>query len=364
MKNKRVLALLLAFVLFCLSSSAFAAEWVAKMMATVKVYASATTDSKVLGTVKSGTVISLTDSKNGWAKIKLDGKTGYVKSSYVRKSTKTMYVKSASIGLYKSARSSSDRLSSLGYGTEVKLEAVENGWARVKSGGKNGFVQYSSLTSTNPNTLNYALYAQEDNVPVYQSASSSSSVISKIKKNTKVTCVAIYNNEWCRVKSGSKYGYIRKGMLGSAKVSPYSTAKPASAKSVEADWWKSNIQNRFARGTTAIVTDVKTGISWEVYRSGGTNHADVQPKTAADTAAMKKACGSDFGTWNRRAIWVTIGDKKYAASMNCKPHGEGSITNNNFNGHHCIHFTNSRTHETNKVCSIHQNAIQAALRAG
>lgn len=45
------------------------------------------------------------------------------------------------------------------------------------------------------------------------------------------------------------------------------------------DWWKSSIQSIFPRGGTAIVTDVKTGITWKVYRGGGTNHADVQPKT-------------------------------------------------------------------------------------
>ena len=42
--------------------------------------------------------------------------------------------------------------------------------------------------------------------------------------------------------------------------------------------------------------------------------------------------------------------------------GSGSITDNNFGGHHCIHFTNSRTHGTNKVCSLHQAAIKKALK--
>ena len=141
-----------------------------------------------------------------------------------------------------------------------------------------------------------------------------------------------------------------------------STATPASGKSVEMDWWTSDIQSIFSRGTTAVITDVSTGISWKERRTGGTNHADVQPVTAADTAAMKKACGS--WSWERRAIWVSINGKKYAASMNCMPHGSGSITNNDFDGHHCIHFTNSRTHGSNKVCPLHQAAIKKALAKG
>ena len=147
-----------------------------------------------------------------------------------------------------------------------------------------------------------------------------------------------------------------------APVSTGSTVQAATGTAVSMDWWTSDIQSIFARGTVAVVTDVATGIAWRVKRSGGTNHADVQPLTAADTAAMKKACGGSW-SWNRRAIFVTINGVNYAASMNCMPHGSGSITDNDFNGHHCIHFTNSRTHGTNKVCSLHQAAIKKAAAA-
>jgi len=140
-----------------------------------------------------------------------------------------------------------------------------------------------------------------------------------------------------------------------------SSVQPATGTAIAMDWWTSDIQKIFSRGTTAVVTDVATGIAWRETRSGGTNHADVQPTTAADTAAMKRAVGS--WSWNRRAIFVTINGVNYAASMNCMPHGSGSITNNNFDGHHCIHFTNSRTHGTNSVCKLHQAAIQKAAAA-
>lgn len=140
-----------------------------------------------------------------------------------------------------------------------------------------------------------------------------------------------------------------------------STVQPATGTAVTMDWWKSDIQSIFARGTVATITDVETGIAWREKRTGGTNHADVQPLTAADTAAMKKTVGS--WTWDRRAIFVTINGVNYAASMNVMPHGSGSITTNNFSGHHCIHFTNSRTHGSNKICSLHQAAIRKAAQA-
>lgn len=125
------------------------------------------------------------------------------------------------------------------------------------------------------------------------------------------------------------------------------------------DWWKSDIQSIFSKGTVATITDVETRLSWKEKRRGGTNHADVMPLTASDTANLKKAYGGKW-KWDRRAIWVTINGVTYAASMNGMPHGNTSIKDNNFDGHHCIHFTNSRTHCSDKVCPKHQAAIKKA----
>jgi len=139
-------------------------------------------------------------------------------------------------------------------------------------------------------------------------------------------------------------------------------AIPAKGAAREMDWWKSDIQKIFARGVTATITDVKTGLAWREQRRGGSNHADVQPLTATDTAALKKAYGGSW-SWKRRAIFVTIDGINYAASMNGMPHGGSSISGNKFNGHHCIHFTNSRTHGSNRVDENHQKAIKQALAA-
>ena len=110
-----------------------------------------------------------------------------------------------------------------------------------------------------------------------------------------------------------------------------------------------------------MITDVRTGISWREARLGGNNHADCEPLTAQDTAALKAAYGGKWA-WDRRPVWVSIDGVRYAASMNGKPHGAGP-RDNDFPGHHCIHFTNSRTHGTNRVDPAHQAAIQEALAA-
>jgi len=124
------------------------------------------------------------------------------------------------------------------------------------------------------------------------------------------------------------------------------------------DWWDT-VSSIFSRGETARVIDVETGITFQVKRFGGTNHADSEPLTSKDTAAMKEAYGGEW-SWNRRAIVVEIDGYKIAASMNGQPHSSESIKDNDFDGHFCIHFLNSRTHINNAVDSAHQEMVHKA----
>lgn len=140
---------------------------------------------------------------------------------------------------------------------------------------------------------------------------------------------------------------------------PIYTPPKESDEIKEMDWFKSAISKIFSKGTVATVTDCRTGLTWQEKRRGGSNHADVEPCTADDTAILKQAYGGSW-SWNRRPIIVTIDGIHYAASMNGMPHSGQSITTNNFNGHHCIHFTNSKNHNTGKADANHQKAVKEA----
>ncbi len=109
----------------------------------------------------------------------------------------------------------------------------------------------------------------------------------------------------------------------------------------------------------ATIIDCKTGISFQVQRRGGHNHADAEPLTAADTAAMKKIYGGKW-SWDRRAVVVVVGSRRMAGSINGMPHGGQAITGNDFDGHFCVHFLNSKTHGSNAVDATHQKMVQAA----
>lgn len=136
------------------------------------------------------------------------------------------------------------------------------------------------------------------------------------------------------------------------------------------DWYTGDIQSVWANGTTAVLTDVKTGLSFRARRWAGAYHADVEPLTAADTAIMCRIYGvtsaqqiAEKNLYQRRPTWVTVGGRSFAASVYGVPHNypQGdTIKDNDFNGQFCVHFLNSKTHSTVQVDADHMAAIQDA----
>ena len=333
---------------------------------------------RAVGTLPLNTKLTLTGVSGDICRVRRDGATAYMHKSDLSLSevsteteqpTETMsqkaYVNKDGAKTYDIHGSVTG---SLPLNTAVTVTAVKGRVCRISVGSETSYILKAdlSLNQSEPTapetTVSTTVYAAKDGVKMY---SAEGSVIATLALNTAVTVTAV-KGEVCKVKYDGRIGYIMRADLSTTKAEEpeateptgKSTVTPAKGTAKEMDWWTSDIQTIFARGTTAQITDVDTGLSWKVQRRGGTNHADVQPLTAADTAAMKEACGS--WSWTRRAIFVTINGVNYAASMNCMPHGGGSITDNNFNGHHCVHFTNSRTHGGNKVCPLHQAAIKKA----
>lgn len=128
------------------------------------------------------------------------------------------------------------------------------------------------------------------------------------------------------------------------------------------DWYTGDIQSLWKAGTVAIITDVQTGISFRAQRLYGDNHADAEPLTTADTDAICRIFGvsdaqeisdrqSELQAWRRRPLWVTIGNRTFAASMYGVPHNFSGdrIPDNNYNGQFCVHFTNSKTHGSGSI---------------
>jgi len=183
---------------------------------------------------------------------------------------------------------------------------------------------------------------------------------------------------WYQVQVKGMTGWIRGDLLrvlSKAEAAAYEKSAAAGValnKPELADWNTSDIQRVFYKGCVATLTDVKTGISFKIKRWSGGQHADVEPLTAADTAAMCKVYGvsksqeiEEKNLYQRRAVLITVGGRTFAASMfgfaHNYPEGD-TIANNEFKGQFCIHFVNSKIHKSQKVDQDHQNAIQYAYK--
>ncbi len=136
------------------------------------------------------------------------------------------------------------------------------------------------------------------------------------------------------------------------------------------DWYTGGINELWPRGSNFKIYDVDTGLVWWAHRWAGGLHVDAEPLTAADTAVICKMYGvsdssqiTEKNHWQRRPCLVTIGTRTFACSLYGVPHNypDGdTISTNNFKGQVCIHFTNSKTHDSKKVDSNHQKAIDNA----
>lgn len=134
-----------------------------------------------------------------------------------------------------------------------------------------------------------------------------------------------------------------------------------SYKTLTLDWFADNVSTVIPKGAKFVIKDVRTGKTFDAVRWSGVNHLDAEPATSEDTADLKTIYGGAW-SWDRRPILILYKDKVYAASMNGMPHGTATI-DNDFGGHFCIHFVNSKTHDTKVVDPDHQAAIAAASKA-
>ena len=115
-------------------------------------------DAAVISRLSRGTKVTVYSESNGWAKVKANGKDGYVSAQYLSSSqpsaqTKptTKYV-NVDPGSYLNMRtgpsSSHSVVSKLARGTKVTVQSEQNGWAKVSANGKTGYVNAKYLSST------------------------------------------------------------------------------------------------------------------------------------------------------------------------------------------------------------------------
>ncbi|RFU66512.1 SH3 domain-containing protein [Bacillus sp. V59.32b] len=258
---------------------------------------SASTRASVMAKLSKGTPVTVYSESNGWAKIKANGKNGYVSSKYLsatrpgsgrtaantKITTKYIHINSGTLNVRKSASTSSNIVTRLAKGAQVSVYSEAGGWARIKANGKEGYVSSKYIAATKPGVVKPApkpVAAKPAPIPstiakyvnvssgslnMRKSASSGESIITKLAKGTQVT-VYSESNGWARVKANGRDGYVSSKYLSAPKPV---AAKPAPvpstvAKYVNVSSGSLNMRNK-PDANASIMVKLAKGVQVTVY---------------------------------------------------------------------------------------------------
>ena len=291
----------------------------------------------------------------------------------------------AKVVLRQKASKTSKALQTLPKNTEVTILDKSGDWYKVRYGKYTGYVMKTYITTASDNTASTSAQIKAlGTAPGIMRVGDNNSDVKKLQQALKIlgyysgkidgvygsgttAAVKSYQKDHGLEVDGSAGQLTVKSIFGSCNSKSLTTQESPTAstkktyKTEVLDWFEDNVTKVIPKNARFTVKDCYTGKTFECVRWSGSNHLDAQPRTASDTATMKAIYGGSW-SWKRRPILILYNGHVYAASMNGMPHGTSTISNNNFDGHFCIHFKNSKTHGTKKVDSEHQNCVNKAAK--
>ncbi|MED5100392.1 SH3 domain-containing protein [Niallia circulans] len=260
----------------------------------------------VVTTLKAGEKVNVLSETNGWSKVEVDGKIGYVSSSYLitKQVSSVKYVSvdpSSTLNVRESASTKANVVTKLKNNTKVEVVSESNGWAKIKVNGINGYVssQYiKAVQSEEKKTANSSNKQQKvtkyvnvntgSSLNLRNSPSNSASIIVKLAKDVPVT-VYSESNGWSKVEAYGKQGYVATQYLTEKKgtASPEkkeetktSTSEEAAAKYVNVEKNSSLNVRKEASTHSAILTKLLRGTEVKVLSSAnGWDKVTVSGKT-------------------------------------------------------------------------------------
>jgi uncharacterized protein YgiM (DUF1202 family) len=312
-------------------------------------------DDSIITTLARNTSVEVLENlANGWSRVRHGGNDGFIKTELLSttqttQDTSTRWV-AGNVNLRSGASMNHSVIRTLSPGTSVELlESQTNGWSRVRHSGTEGFIK-SDLLSTSPTPASTTLRTVTG-VYFRTGPSTNHRAIELLQANTPVTVLENQSNGWSKVRYNGTEGFIKTEFLGSG------------ARVIELIDW-STARSLLPTGRDLRVVDVRTGISYNIRVFSKGNHADVDTSSQADTDA-KRNTRNGVWAWAPRPVWVTVGDRTFAAAINGMPHAGSVVSGNGLNGHFCLHFKGSTSHTSTSASYFRnmQNAVQEAYDA-
>ncbi len=131
------------------------------------------------------------------------------------------------------------------------------------------------------------------------------------------------------------------GSSNDAPVSPDSLNPSISAPAkseIKLLHWFNDIKPNLKSKQKLLIYDPATGLSWTLRVHSRGRHCDAEPLTLTDTQTMLQAFGGK-NTWNQKGVYVQLPNGTWTVgATHDMPHMTGTISDNGFDGHLCVHF--------------------------
>ena len=267
--RKRIALTALAMVPFSVSH-ANEAELVGIITAeTLNVRSGPGSNFEVLYMVNKDDRVTITDTSNGWHKVKNnEDKEGWISSKYISISESSETVSRSSsyeqkevntngLNMRSGASTSYRVITTLNKGTKVEVISESNGWSKIKYDGRLGYVYSIYLDDIKPSYTNTTTKTVNTNsLNVRSGPSTSNSIVGKLSKGTKVSVIS-ESNGWSKILYNNKECYVSSRYLDS--------------KSSSSDNSNNNSSNSTIKETKEVNTDslnVRTGPSTSYSKLG------------------------------------------------------------------------------------------------
>lgn len=194
----------------------------------------ATLEAKVLGQYQTGTLVEVVSSVNDtWAKVKVDGKAGYMMKKYLNdaESRKTLLVYTLNgkgLNMREAPHGAGNIITSYKKGTKITVLQKGTNWSRVAMDGKEGFMASRYLVASLPaETVTPTGTTAVVNNPksgqvlnLRETASTAAKSLGQYKNGVVVTIIE-KGDTWTKVKVGDKEGYMMNSFLKFASTASY-----------------------------------------------------------------------------------------------------------------------------------------------
>ena len=260
----------------------------------------------IVTTLKAGAKVNVLSETNGWSKVDVNGKVGYVSSSFLisKQESTIKYVSidpSSTLNVRESASTKGNVVTKLKNSTKVEVVSESNGWSEVKVNGIKGYVaseyikavpteekKTTEVANEQKKVTKYVNVTAGSSLNLRNSPSNSASIIVKLAKDVPVT-VYSETNGWAKVEVYGKQGYVATQYLAEkkssvsteqAKETNTSTNKETTTKYVNVDKNSSLNVRKDANTTSSIVTKLSRGTAVSVLSSAnGWDKVTVSGKT-------------------------------------------------------------------------------------